>query len=166
MTISSSDALPARSPTPLIVHSTCRAPAVTAASVGDGQAEIVATCVLNVAFVAFGPRQNGREERADLVRDGKADGIRQIDGGAPGGDDRLDNPAQNSMRCASRPRPKTARRRYCLACLIALTAASRQVSFDIRSLRSRCRSEVAMKVRMRRRGAGVNAQPARSMSAG
>ena len=32
MTISSSDALPARSPRPLIVHSTCRAPCITAAS--------------------------------------------------------------------------------------------------------------------------------------
>jgi len=33
ITISSSDALPARSPMPLIVHSTCRAPAAMAASV-------------------------------------------------------------------------------------------------------------------------------------
>ena len=32
MTISSSDALPARSPRPLIVHSTCRAPFITAES--------------------------------------------------------------------------------------------------------------------------------------
>src|SRR5258706_4329431 len=32
MTISSSDALPARSPRPLSVHSTCLAPAITAAS--------------------------------------------------------------------------------------------------------------------------------------
>ena len=42
MTISSSDALPARSPMPLIVHSTCRAPSIDAReAVGDGQAEVV-----------------------------------------------------------------------------------------------------------------------------
>ena len=42
MTISSSAALPARSPMPLIVHSTCRAPASTAGqAVGDGQAQVV-----------------------------------------------------------------------------------------------------------------------------
>ena len=41
---SSSDALPARSPMPLIVHSTCRAPALIAASVfGDRQPQVVVT---------------------------------------------------------------------------------------------------------------------------
>jgi len=44
MTISSRAALPARSPMPLIVHSTWRAPFCTAASeLADGQTQIVVT---------------------------------------------------------------------------------------------------------------------------
>ena len=71
--------------------------------VGDGQAEIVVTMRAERRLRGVrDPRQNGREERADLVRDGKADGIRQIDGGAPGGDDRLDNPAQKLHVAARR----------------------------------------------------------------
>src|SRR4029453_14388476 len=49
---------------------------------------------------------------------------------------------------------------------MAATAASRQASRVMRSLRSRCRSDVAMKTWIRRRAAGCSAQPARSMSGG
>ena len=99
------------------------------------------------------------EELADLVRRRVADRVGQVDRRAAGVDDRLDDAAQEvADRCASRPRPKTPRRRCTGArgCTAA-TAASRHASRVMRSLRSRCRSEVAMKVWMRRRGGRLRA---------
>ena len=104
MTISSSDALPARSPTPLIVHSTWRAPAVTAASVfATARPRSSWQCVLNVAWSAFGTRVRIAVKKvADLVRNGEADGVGQVDRRAPGRDDGFDDAAEEVQVAARR----------------------------------------------------------------
>ena len=57
MAISSTAALPARSPMPLTVASTCRAPAITAASVlATARPRSLWQCVENSASGAFGTR--------------------------------------------------------------------------------------------------------------
>ncbi len=57
MTISSSEALPARSPMPLIVHSTWRAPPLTAASVlATARPRSSWQWALKMAWPAFGTR--------------------------------------------------------------------------------------------------------------
>ena len=50
---------------------------------------------------------------------------------------------------------------YCRHCVTAATAASRHCSRVIFSLRSRCKSDVAMNVWIRRRSAGCSDSPAR-----
>ena len=82
ITISSSDALPARSPMPLIAHSTCRAPAWTPAKrVGHRQAEVVVAVdgEHDVAQLRDQPVQLG-EEGGVLVGHRVADGVRDVDG--------------------------------------------------------------------------------------
>ena len=66
MTISSSDALPARSPMPLIVHSTWRAPALIAASVfATARPRSSWQCALKVTWSELGhARDDACEERA------------------------------------------------------------------------------------------------------
>ena len=48
------------------------------------------------------PGQNRGEEGADLVRNGEADGVGQIDRRTPGGDDRLDDAAEKVHVAARR----------------------------------------------------------------
>ena len=93
MTISSSDALPARSPMPLIVHSTWRAPARMAAErVGHGQPEIVvAVRAEDRALRVRHAREDLREELADLVRRAVAHRVRQVDRGRARLDHLLDH---------------------------------------------------------------------------
>ena len=57
MTISSSEALPARSPMPLMVHSTCRAPARTAArQLATARPRSLWQWTLMTALAMFGTR--------------------------------------------------------------------------------------------------------------
>ncbi|MNG14795.1 hypothetical protein D3C84_985810 [compost metagenome] len=59
MTISSSAALPARSPRPLMVHSTCRAPATTAArELATARPRSLWQCTENTALSALGTRSS------------------------------------------------------------------------------------------------------------
>ncbi len=96
MMISSSEALPARSPMPLIVHSTCRAPAPMAAMrVRHGQPQVIVAMRAEDRAVRVGhPSDHGPEEVGDLIRRRVADRVRQVDRPGAGGDDRLDQPAQ------------------------------------------------------------------------
>ena len=70
ITISSSAALPARSPMPLIVHSTCRAPPCTAASeLATASPRSSWQCALKIDLVGIAARARGSsEELAGLVR--------------------------------------------------------------------------------------------------
>jgi hypothetical protein len=49
----------------------------------------------------WNPGQNRREERADLVRDGKANRVRKVDRRTTSSDDGLDDPAEK-LQIASR----------------------------------------------------------------
>ena len=89
MTTSSSEALPARSPSPLIVTSTWRAPAWTAASVlAVASPRSLWQWTLTVAALAD-PVDDLADERAELGRDRVADRVRDVDGARAGVDDRL-----------------------------------------------------------------------------
>ena len=89
ITTSSSDALPARSPRPLIVTSTWRAPAWTAASVlAVARPRSLWQWTLTVAWSPT--RSTTRlTSVAELGRDGVADGVGDVDRGRAGLDDRL-----------------------------------------------------------------------------
>ena len=130
--------------------------------VGDREAEIVVAVRAQRHLVRRSARgRSGREERADFVGRRVADGVGQVDRLAPGRDHRLDDAAQEvriaarrvlrrklhvvGVTCARGGRPPPRRR----------GSASRVM----RSLRSRWRSEVAMKTWMRRA-----ARPARAPS--
>ena len=78
ITISSSDALPARSPRPLIVHSTWRAPFSTADErVGDRQPEVVVAVHRPDHLVGIGNALAQRpDQRAELLGQRVADRVR------------------------------------------------------------------------------------------
>ena len=85
MTTSSSEALPARSPIPFTVHSSCRTPASTAASefaTREPQVVVAVRAEDHAVGVAH-PRHHRAEERRDLARDRVADGIGQVEWWSP-----------------------------------------------------------------------------------
>ena len=89
MTTSSSEALPARSPRPLIVTSTWRAPAWTAASVlAVARPRSLWQWTLTVALEPT-RLDDPLDEHAELGRDRVADGVRDVDRGGARVDDRL-----------------------------------------------------------------------------
>ena len=81
ITISSSDALPARSPRPLIVHSTWRAPFMTAASeLATARPRSLWQCTDHTALSEFGHAlAQRRDQRAELPRHRVADGVGDVD---------------------------------------------------------------------------------------
>ena len=96
MTTSSSAALPARSPIPLIVHSTCRAPASTAARLlATARPRSSWQWVLMTARPMFGTRSRRvRITRGVLGGRGVADGVGDVDRGRAGLDGGLDDLAE------------------------------------------------------------------------
>ena len=90
MTISSSDALPARSPTPFTVHSIWRQPASIAARLfATARPRSLWQCAEKTTRSAPGrARANRREELVDLVRRRVADGVREVHGRRAGLDHR------------------------------------------------------------------------------
>ncbi len=86
ITTSSSEALPARSPMPLTVHSIWRAPAFTPASeIGDRHAEIVVAVGGEARHVGIGHAVAQHvEQREIFLRHGVADRVGDIDGGRAG----------------------------------------------------------------------------------
>ena len=168
ITISSSDALPARSPIPLTVHSICCTPASTAASefatasprsswqcaeraTSSSSGHSSRTCWKNDAY-SCGKHVADRVREVDRRRAG-------LDGGtADGGDERgvgagcvlareLDLVDARAGAC----RPRTTRR--------ATTSSGRRRSFF-----SMCSALVARKMCARERGASASAAAAASMS--
>ena len=96
ITTSSSAALPARSPMPLMVHSICRAPALTPDErIGHRHAEIVVAMHREARLVGVrhGLAQLGHELEV-FLRHGVADRVRDVDGGGAGLDRGLDAAAQ------------------------------------------------------------------------
>src|ERR1041385_2203539 len=92
ITISSSAALPARSPIPLTVHSTCPAPPAT---VGGGEAQIVMTVRRERDPGGSGDAlADGAEDLRVLRREREAHGVRQVHGRGALGDRRLHDTAQ------------------------------------------------------------------------
>ena len=94
MTISSSAQLPARSPMPLIVHSTCRRPSFDAGqAVGDGQAQVVVAVDADDDLVDVRARASCRWRMAAAycVRHGVADGVGNVHRRGAGLDGRLDD---------------------------------------------------------------------------
>ena len=96
MTISSSDALPARSPMPLIVHSTWRTPPwIAARLLATARPRSSWQCVLKTALVGVRhARRDLGEELADVVRRRVADRVGQVDRRGAVGDRRFDDAAQ------------------------------------------------------------------------
>ena len=88
ITISSSEALPARSPMPLMVHSTCRAPAMhRRQAVGHGHAQVVVAVNGDDGLVDVGHvLEDAADQRPELVRGGVADRVRDVDRGGAGRD--------------------------------------------------------------------------------
>ncbi len=85
ITISSSEALPARSPRPLIVHSTWRAPFMTAASeLATASPRSLWQCTDHTTLSEFGMRSRSvRISAPNCSGHGVADGIGNVDGRAP-----------------------------------------------------------------------------------
>ncbi len=104
MTISSSAALPARSPMPLMVHSTCRAPPSTPASeFATARPRSSWQWTENTALSESGTRSRTVPEHgAVLVRRRVADRVGQVDRGGAGPDRRLDAAAEVVDRGAGR----------------------------------------------------------------
>ena len=121
MTTSSSDALPARSPRPLIVTSTWRAPAWTAASVlAVASPRSLWQWTLTVASRAD-EVDDPPDERTELGRDRVADGVRDVDGRSRRRRRPPRRPGAGSRgRCATRPRRRTRSRRRAPSCLAAV----------------------------------------------
>ena len=166
MTISSSEAFPARSPMPLMVHSTWRAPAAlrrtNSRRPARGHCGNAPTAwrslptrsrtVLNMRVMSCGsayPTVSGRLTRRRAGLDDGFGHIRQ----------------ESRDRCASHPLPKTPHhRRSVRARRTASTAWSRHSARVIRSLSRRCRSEVARNTWIRGRWPRSSARAARSTS--
>ena len=96
MTTSSSEQLPARSPMPLIVHSTWRAPPRTAARLlATASPRSLWQCTLNVTPVgAAHVLLQVRDHLVELLGHGVADRVGDVDRGRAGLDRRLDHLAQ------------------------------------------------------------------------
>ncbi len=96
ITISSSEALPARSPRPLMVHSTWRAPLRTAArELATASPRSLWQCTENTALSELGTRSiRLRIRLAELLRDVVAHGIRDVHRAGAGVDHRLEHAAQ------------------------------------------------------------------------
>ena len=96
ITVSSSAALPARSPMPLIVHSICRTPARTAASVlATARPRSLWLWVEKMTFSAPGTRSRSMVKmRAMSSGSGVADRVGDVDRGGAGVDRRLHAAAQ------------------------------------------------------------------------
>ena len=96
ITTSSREQLPARSPMPLMVHSTCSAPAWTAArELATARPEVVVAVhgddrLFDVRHIFL----QVADDVEVLGRDGVADGVGDVDGGGAGVDDRLDHPGE------------------------------------------------------------------------
>ena len=102
MTTSSSAALPARSPMPLMVHSICRAPPATPASeLATARPRSLWQCTEKIALSAFGTRSRTvRNMAAVLLRRRVADRVGEVDRGRAGLDRGLDAAAQEvDARC-------------------------------------------------------------------
>ena len=99
MAISSSAQLPARSPMPLIAHSTWRAPPSTAASeLATAMPRSLWQWVLKTTSRAPGTfADQALEQAADLRRRGVAQGVGHVDGGGAGGDRRGDHFGQEIL---------------------------------------------------------------------
>ena len=93
ITISSKDALPARSPIPLMVHSTWRAPLATAASeFATASPRSLWQCAEMTTPLA--PRTRCADvanQFAEFGRDGVADGVGNVERGGAGFDDGFEN---------------------------------------------------------------------------
>ena len=136
MTTSSSAALPARSPMPLMVHSICRAPRLHGRQrIRHRQAQIVVAVHADDGGIAQ-RLHHPADHRAVFLRHREPDGIRQVHRARARGDHRARNLLPgNPNRCASRLRPKTRRRRtYSRASVTAATASSRTCCRDFFSL--------------------------------
>ncbi len=96
ITISSSEAFPARSPRPFTVHSTWRAPFITAArELATATPRSLWQCTDHTARAGIGDAlAQGTDERAELPGHGVADGVGNVDGGRAGSDRGLDQAAQ------------------------------------------------------------------------
>ncbi len=96
MTTSSIALFPARSPIPLIVHSTWRAPFFTAASaLAVASPRSLWQWTEMTAWRMFGTRAKSRRDQvAELLRDGIAHRVGDVDRRRPRGDDRLDHLAE------------------------------------------------------------------------
>ena len=152
ITISSSEQLPARSPMPLTVHSTWRAPFwIAAERVGDRQAEIVVAVDADDAPTSPSALRDLADQRAVLLGDGVADGVGDVDRGGAGGDDRArDRRSGSRARCAP---PSSAENStsstYLRASSTAATASSSTCARVFFSLYLRWMSLVARKMWMR-----------------
>ena len=104
ITSSSSEALPARSPMPLIVHSICRTPPWTAAMLlATASPRSSWQCVLKTALSAFGTRRADLlEELADVLGRRVADRVGQVDRRRAMLDGGLDDAAQEVAVAARR----------------------------------------------------------------
>ena len=167
MTISSSAALPARSPMPLMVHSTCRAPPSMAGQrIGDRQAQIVVACAEKIALSAFGTRsRTARNMCAIFVGRRVAHRVGQVDGGGAGLDGGFDAAAQiiDGRAGASMADHSTSstRLRACVTVAVMISSTSSSV---LRIWCARWIGEVETKVWMRGRAAWRTASPARAIS--
>ena len=89
--------LPARSPRPLMVHSTWRAPSIItpASELATAMPEVVVAMHRPHGAVGIGnPLAQRRDEGAELPGHRIADGVGNVDRGRARGDRRLDQPAQ------------------------------------------------------------------------
>ena len=168
MTTSSSAQLPARSPMPLIVHSTCRAPSSTPARLlATARPRSLWQWTLMTALSMFGTRFVERaDDAAHVRRRGVADRVGDVDRRRAGLDRRLDDLGRGSRaRCGRRPRARTRRRRSSRppACTPS-TARPTISSLSIFSLNSRWMALVARKTWIRGCSACLSASQARSMS--
>ena len=166
ITNSSSEALPARSPMPLMVHSTWRAPAWTAASeLATAMPEVVVAVRRQRDLVADARRDRG-EHPGDVGRQRVADRVGQVDGRGAGLDRGVRHLAEELQVAPGGVLGRELHVRACAAraCATASRICARQLARSMRSLCSRWRSEVARNTWMRGRAAPASAAQARSMS--
>ena len=170
MTISSSAALPARSPMPLMVHSTCRAPPSTPASeFATARPRSLWQWTEKTALSESGTRSRTvRNMLVVFVRRRVADRVGQVDRRRAGPDRRLDAAAEIVDRRARRVHGATIRRprRGCGPARTVAVMISSTSSSVLRIWCARWIGEVETKVWMRARLAWRTASPARAMSAG
>ena len=115
ITTSSSEALPARSPMPLMVHSIWRAPARDAGErVRHRHAEIVVAVHREARLVGIRHAlAHHLEQREVFLRHRVADGVGDVDGGGAGLDRGLDAAAEEIVLGAGAVLAPTTRRRRC-----------------------------------------------------